>query len=153
MVTCNIVTGIFRKTIWRAFAVVVVAESVQYHIDHQLYYFLLTMPRNKNRIYMAFYSRSKPDDYHMAVLVSPKNPAPNDTNTWRLHVMNKPNPSRLTQQEWKYEPLEVIGRTGRLLALGLLGKTDKSGKEVSEMLGAVEVVQDDIGWLCVYAEL
>jgi hypothetical protein len=97
---------------------------------------------------MAFYSRSKPDDYHMAVLVSPKNPAPNDTNTWRLHVMNKPNPSRLTQQEWKYEPLEVIGRTGRLLALGLLGKTDKSGKEVSEMLGAVEVVQDDIGWNC-----
>lgn len=106
------------------------------------------MPRNKNRIYMAFYSRSKFDGYHMAVLVSPKNPNPNDTNTWRLHVMNKPNPSRLTQQEWKYEPLEVIGRTGRLLALGLLGKTDKSGKEVSEMLGAVEVVQDDMGWNC-----
>jgi len=59
--------------------------------------------------------------------------------------MNKPNPSRLTQQEWKYEPLEVMGRTGRLLALGLL---DKSGKEVSEMLRTVEVVQDDMGWDC-----
>ena len=62
--------------------------------------------------------------------------------------MNKPNPSSLTQQEWKYEPSEVMGRTGRLLALGLLDKTEKSGKELSEVLRAVEVVQDDIGWNC-----
>lgn len=62
--------------------------------------------------------------------------------------MNKPNPSRLTQHEWQYEPLEVLGRTGRLLALGLLDKTEKSGKEISEMLRAVEVVQDDMEWNC-----
>jgi hypothetical protein len=106
------------------------------------------MPRNKNRIYMAFYSRSQNDNYHMAVLVSPKNPNPDDTNTWRLHVMNRPNPNRLTQQEWKYEPLQVIGRTGRLLSLALLDKTEKSGEEVSEMLRNVEVVQDDMSWNC-----
>lgn len=84
----------------------------------------------------------------MAVLVSPKNPNPDDTNTWRLHVMNRPNPNRLTQQEWKYEPLQVIGRTGRLLSLALLDKTEKSGEEVSEMLRNVEVVQDDMSWNC-----
>ena len=62
--------------------------------------------------------------------------------------MNKPNPSRPTSQEWKYEPLQVIGRTGRLLALGLLGKTEKSGRAISEMLRAVELVQDDTSWNC-----
>ena len=62
--------------------------------------------------------------------------------------MNRPNPSRLTQQEWRYEPLQVIGRTGRLLSLALLDKTEKGGEEVSEMLRNVEVVQDDISWNC-----
>ena len=84
----------------------------------------------------------------MAILVSPKNPNPKDISTWRLHVMNKPKFSRPTQQEWKYEPLEVIGRTGRLLALALLDKTETSGEEVSETLRAVEVVQDDMSWNC-----
>ena len=77
-----------------------------------------------------------------------KNPNPKDISTWRLHVMNKPKSSRPTQQEWKYEPLEVIGRTGRLLALALLDKTETSGEEVSETLRAVEVVQDDMSWNC-----
>lgn len=62
--------------------------------------------------------------------------------------MNKPKSSRPTQQEWKYEPLEVIGRTGRLLALALLDKTETSGEDVSETLRAVEVVQDDMSWNC-----
>ena len=65
--------------------------------------------------------------------------------------MNRPNPSRLTQQEWKYEPLQVVCRTGvpgRLLSLALLDKTEKSSEEVSEMLRAVEVVQDDMNWNC-----
>ena len=62
--------------------------------------------------------------------------------------MNRPNPGRPTQQEWKYESLQVIGRTGRLLSLALLDKTEKSGEEVSEMLRAVEVVQDDMSWNC-----
>lgn len=97
---------------------------------------------------MAFYSRSQNDDYHMAVLVSPKNPNPDDINTWRLHVMNRPNPGCQTHQEWKYEPLQVIGRTGRLLSLVLLDKTEKSGEEVSEMLRNVKVLQDDTSWNC-----
>ena len=62
--------------------------------------------------------------------------------------MNKPKSSRPTQQERKYEPLEVIGRTGRLLALALLNKTETSGEDVSETLKAIEVVQDDMSWNC-----
>lgn len=83
------------------------------------------------------------------VLVSPKNPKPDDNNTWRLHVMNRPNPNRpSTQQEWVYDPLQIIGRTSRLLALVLLGKTEVSGEELSEMLDAVEMTQDDRNWDC-----
>ena len=105
------------------------------------------MARNKTRIYMAFYSRPKNDDYHMAVLLSPKNPNPHDTSTWRLHVTTNPT-SRLTQQEWKYDPLQVICRTERLVSLVLLDKTKKSGEEVCEMLRVIEVVQNDMSWNC-----
>lgn len=99
------------------------------------------MTRNKNRIY--FYSRSGHDNFHTTILVSPKKPKSHDNTTWRLHVINQPNPSRPTQVEWVYEPRLVQGRTLRLRALILLGKTETKGQELSETLGAVEVVQDD----------
>ena len=103
------------------------------------------MVRNKNRIYLAFYARSGHDNYHVAILICPKN---SKGIIWRLHVMNRPNPSLVTQQEWVYEYRTFIGRTSHLLALGLLGKTEKSGEEMSEVLRGVEIVQDDITWTC-----
>lgn len=109
---------------------------------------LSSMPRNKNRIYMAFYPRDKQDQYHMAILVSPKNPKHDDANTWRLHVMNTPNLSRPTQQKWRYDSSQVVARTARLSALCLLDKTQMSGEEISALLRTVELVQDDMRWNC-----
>jgi hypothetical protein len=107
------------------------------------------MTRNKNRIYMGFYARSGHDNYHTVILVSPKNSKPDDNTTWQLDVRNRPDPSRSTQEKWVYSPLLVEGRSSRLLALVLLGKTKAKGQELSEALGAVEVVQDDKNWNCV----
>ncbi len=45
---------------------------------------------------MAFYARRGHDNYHTAILVSPKKAKPDDTSTWELHVRNRPNPSRPT---------------------------------------------------------
>ncbi|KAH7913240.1 hypothetical protein BJ138DRAFT_1146455 [Hygrophoropsis aurantiaca] len=106
------------------------------------------MTRNKNRIYMAFYSRSGGSDYHLALLLSPKNPKPNDRDTRRFHAMNRPDPNRISQQEWVYESIQVFGRTSRLLALALLGKTEMDDNELSDLLASVKLVQDDANWNC-----
>jgi hypothetical protein len=45
--------------------------------------------------------------------------------------MNKPNPAYVIMQEWQYQlAMMVSGRTNRLIALVLLGKTEKSGEEI-----------------------
>ena len=106
------------------------------------------MSRNKNRIYLAFYSRSKHDDYHMALLVSPKIPNPKDKDTSRLHAMNRANPSRQILHHWHYEAAICYGRTERISALCLLNKTQKNGEEISEVLRFIELVQDDPNWNC-----
>jgi hypothetical protein len=110
----------------------------------------LSLPRftKERHIYIAFFSRSGHEDYHTAILVSPRNPEADGNRTWQLHVMNRINPTRRTQEEWEYEPLLVAGRPSRLLALVLLSKTELSGRELSEMLRAVEVIQDDTNWNC-----
>lgn len=106
------------------------------------------MTRNKTRIYIAFYARVGHDNFHTAILVSPKNPKPHGSCTWRLHVINRPNLDMGTQQEWVYTPLQVQNRTTHLLALVLLGKTKTKGQELSEMLRAVEAIQDNENWTC-----
>ncbi|KIN98250.1 hypothetical protein M404DRAFT_853188 [Pisolithus tinctorius Marx 270] len=108
------------------------------------------MARNKKRIYMSLYARTGSQEHihHFALLVSPKNPTGNNLSTWRLHAMNRPNPAYATQQEWQYKPAIVPGRTTRLLALVLLGKTQRSGEDISNILTAVELVQDDPSWTC-----
>lgn len=104
--------------------------------------------RNRRRIYMAFYARRGHDNYHTAILVSPKKAKPDDTSTWELHVRNRPNPTRPTGEEWVYDPVQIARRTGRLGALVLLGKTKMSGKTLSKRLRVVELTQDDINWNC-----
>ena len=108
------------------------------------------MTRNKNRIYMALYARSGPQGHihHVALLVSPKNPDANSQNTWWLHAKNKPNPAYAVQQEWQYEALKVSGRTSRLIALVLLGKTERTGEDIGNVLTEVELVQNDSSWTC-----
>ena len=106
------------------------------------------MTRNKNRIYIAFFARPGHDNFHTAILVTPKNPKPNENTSWQLHVINRPDTSRANQEEWVYNPQQTDGRTSRLMALILLGKTEANGQELSEMLGAVEVVQDVSNWNC-----
>ena len=108
------------------------------------------MTRNKNRIYLALYARTGPQSHihHISLLVSPKKPDPNGNNTWRFHVMNIPNPAYVTMQEWQYQALLVLGRTTRLIALVLLGKTVKSGEEIGQILTAVDIVQDNPSWTC-----
>lgn len=63
------------------------------------------MTRNKNRIYMGYYARSGHDDYHTAILISPKNPKYDLPGTWRLHVVDLPNPNGSTY--WEYRALLV----------------------------------------------
>ncbi|KAJ8469979.1 hypothetical protein ONZ45_g16707 [Pleurotus djamor] len=103
---------------------------------------------NKNRIYMAFYARTD-EKFHMGLLVMPKTVAGNEKTTWRLHAINRPDPSRRIQQRWDYEGDAVPARTPRILALVLLGKTEMSGRSVSDLLGAyVKPKQDDPMWNC-----
>lgn len=111
---------------------------------------LTIMGRNKQRIYLALYTRTgqRSDIPHVALLLCPKKTNQADTNTWRFHAMNRPNTDFTTQQEWQYDGTTTHGRTNRMMALVLLGKTENDGEHLNEILSQVEMVQDDPSWSC-----
>ncbi|KAH9949240.1 hypothetical protein B0H21DRAFT_144452 [Amylocystis lapponica] len=104
------------------------------------------MARNKNRIYMVLYHYSNDDRYHAALLVSKKPPG---TERWRYHVINRLTPVRGgVRQDWVFDVVILGSRTTRMLALVLLGKTQRNCEDFSEPLASAPIVQDDVGWTC-----
>lgn len=108
---------------------------------------------NKNRIYMAFYHRPTHNNFHVALLVTPRDIDSESEDSLCLHVMN--TPSRLTDDpdeeavvRWNYRPQSVCSRTGRLGALVFLGKTVMSADDLKDMLVSVPIVQGDSSWTC-----
>jgi hypothetical protein len=63
-------------------------------------------------------------------------------------TLNRPNTDFATQQEWRYEVTTTYGRTNRMVALVLLGKTEISGEQLDVILSQVGIVQDDPTWSC-----
>ncbi|KAJ8469982.1 hypothetical protein ONZ45_g16708 [Pleurotus djamor] len=85
----------------------------------------------------------------MVILVTPKNAGPTTQTAWRLHALNRPDPSRPGGERWDYEAGPIESRPSRLLALALLGKTEMSGQSLGELVKKVGLKQDDDQWSCV----
>ncbi|RDB23487.1 hypothetical protein Hypma_008956 [Hypsizygus marmoreus] len=103
--------------------------------------------RNKDRLYLAYYYRGAAGKgYHVALLLTPKNPSQEVSNCYQYHATNPPAPGG---QVWKFQPLRVPPRTDKLLAALLLGKTEHDNKTIENLLlEQVPVVQGDPVWRC-----
>jgi hypothetical protein len=104
------------------------------------------MPRNKNRLYLAFYAGAH---HHQALLLLPKTPAlagaatGGDAPAWRFHAVRDKRMDR-----WAFVAEQAPARTRALGALVLLGKTTASAEELRHMLRGVPLaeIEDCTAW-------
>lgn len=101
------------------------------------------MPRNKDRLQLALYARSKhPGTYHYAFFVAPKNTKGSMT---KHHVKNTVaiDASEQVVQPWRYERTTVtdVASEQRLLARIIIAKVAKSSDEVQRILDGVPIYQ------------
>jgi hypothetical protein len=101
------------------------------------------MPRNKDRLQLALYARSKyPGTYHYAFFVTPKNL---QGPTTKHHVKNTVtiDSSGQAVQPWRYERTTVtdVASEQRLLARIIIAKVAKSADEVQRILEGVPIYQ------------
>ncbi|KAI1995295.1 hypothetical protein LOZ54_000609 [Ophidiomyces ophidiicola] len=110
------------------------------------------MPPNKDRLYIALFAHSRPDAYHWAFLVSPKENSNSNYQTIQYHATNRIQlRDGMMKATWELERVQ-LGKSEpvRLLARILIGKVERSRDELDKSLESVAVVQDvriGHGWL------
>ncbi|KAI1915960.1 hypothetical protein LOZ53_000867 [Ophidiomyces ophidiicola] len=108
------------------------------------------MPPNKDRLYIALFAHSRPDAYHWAFLVSPKENSNSNYQTIQYHATNRIQlRDGMMKATWELERVQ-LGKSEpvRLLARILIGKVERSRDELDKSLESVAVVQDDPNWRC-----
>lgn len=106
------------------------------------------MPHDKPRLYVALYARSKPNEYHWALIVDPKKTdARTKTAGIRYHATNSPDSTCQRQNgqgfDWRFErrPLGEGVVAAMLLARIAVGKV-KDLAQLEQTLAKVTVRQD-----------
>ncbi|KAI1911707.1 hypothetical protein LOZ58_003651 [Ophidiomyces ophidiicola] len=108
------------------------------------------MPPNKDRLYIALFAHSRPNAYHWAFLVSPKENANSNYQTIQYHATNRVQlRDGMMKATWELERLQ-LGKAEpvRLLARILIGKVERSRDELDKSLKSVAVIQDDPNSRC-----
>ncbi|KAJ7212988.1 hypothetical protein GGX14DRAFT_619698 [Mycena pura] len=103
------------------------------------------MVSDKNRLYIAYYSRG----FHTAILFAPKGPPFKNQNTTRYHIYYTVLESG--EVEWHYEEKLVFPRTQKLVAVMFLFKITPgwTRRAIGDILQKVPVpVENQSKWEC-----
>lgn len=111
---------------------------------------MLTMPSNKDRLYVALHARSTPNTYHWAFLVCPKNESdPSAQKPWRYHAKNSVQRDTEGKAPWVFEQQELVELQSHMLLVRLLiAKLQRSRRELERSLERVPILQNDPTWNC-----
>ena len=105
------------------------------------------MTRNKPRLYIALYTNPRPNQYHWALMVGPKDVE--DPSVVRYHVKNPPAEiAGEVVAPWIYERIVPSRlRTWNLLARLVVAKIEEPDL-IDSTLQAVPIIQGDPEWTC-----